>query len=253
MAADLHALLRAASVPAPYVLVGHSLGGIVARRFCARHPDAVAGMLLADSSHEEQARRIAAMNWRKGGLWHLAMAMRRRARILGTRRLAVTLGLMPGIDAGIAREVPPEYAGAAHAITLSSRQRRAAVREQLVLTRTWGQPPQLGSIPLTVLTTASARWPSRLWPVWAQMQDELAALSSDSVHTQAEKAGHYLHLDDPELVIQAIRDLVKRSRRHQRASRGVRRADSSGIAAAVRATCRAGWCRLALMCATLSP
>jgi pimeloyl-ACP methyl ester carboxylesterase len=42
------------------------------------------------------------------------------------------------------------------------------------------------------------------------MQDELAALSSDSQHVMAEHGGHYLHLDEPDLVIQAIRDLVRR-------------------------------------------
>lgn len=44
------------------------------------------------------------------------------------------------------------------------------------------------------------------------MQDELAALSSDSVHMTAVKAGHNVHLDEPLLVVQAIRDLVERCR-----------------------------------------
>jgi hypothetical protein len=44
------------------------------------------------------------------------------------------------------------------------------------------------------------------------MQDELAALSSDAVHMTAVKAGHNVHLDEPLLVVQAIRDLVDRCR-----------------------------------------
>lgn len=210
MAADLHALLSAAGIPPPYVLVGHSAGGLVARRFCARYPSTVAGILLADSSHEDQATRIAAADWRKGRFWYMTMAARRQARILGIRRFAASLGLVKGLDADIAREAPPEYADAARAIMLSSRQRRVAVREMLLMTRTWGPPPRLGSIPLTVLT--AARWSGPLWPAWMQMQDELAALSSDSVHIKAKKAGHYLHLDDPDLVIQAIREHVRRCR-----------------------------------------
>jgi pimeloyl-ACP methyl ester carboxylesterase len=210
MAADLHALLCAASIPPPYILVGHSLGGLVTRRFYARYPDMVAGMLLIESSHEEQARRIAAADWRRGTARFVVEAARRQARILGVRRFAASLGLMSSVDTVIAREAPLEYAGAARAIMLSSRQRQAAVREILMLARTWGQPPELGSLPLTVLTRASSPW--RGWPVWAQMQDELAALSSDSKHIQAERAGHYLHLDDPDLVVQAIRELVRRSR-----------------------------------------
>ena len=141
---------------------------------------------------------------------YVRVAMQRQVRILGMRRLAAGLGLVRGFDALVAREAPPEYAGANRAILLSSRQRRVAVREILVAANTWGEPPGLGSVPLTVLTrTTSPGWD---WPVWAQLQDELAALSSDSEHIKAQEAGHYVHLDEPDLVIKAIRDLVRRCR-----------------------------------------
>ena len=210
MAADLRALLSAAPIPAPYVLVGHSIGGIVARSFYAQYPDLVAGMLLVDSSHEQQAARFAEENWRRGPVLYARVAAQRQARILGMRRLVAALGLMRGLDAEIARGAPPEYAGAHRANLLSSRRRRAAVREMLIFARTQGEPPGLGSIPLTVLTRAADK--GERWPAWAQMQDELTSLSADAVHIRAERGGHYLNLDNPELVIQAIRDLVRRCR-----------------------------------------
>jgi len=210
MAADLHALLRTAEVPPPYVLAGHSIGGIVARRFYVQHPDEVAGILLIDSSHEDQARRFDAADWRKGTAGYIRVMARRQARILGARRLADFLGLMPGIEDDVAREAPPEHAGAARAIILSTRQRRTMVREMLMMVRLREAPPDLGSVPLAVLTRASS--PGAGWLAWAQMQDELAALSSDSIHIHAESGGHYLQRDDPDLVIQAIRDLVTRCR-----------------------------------------
>lgn len=209
MAADLHAVLTAAGIPPPYVLAGHSVGGLVARRFYARYPGAAAGMLLIDSSHEQQARRITEADWRKGPARHIAVAARRQGRILGARRLADSLGLMRSLDADVAREVLPEYAAAARAIMLSTRFRRVVVRELLMMTHTWGAPPRLGSTPLTVLT--AAKQPRSVKSVWVQMQEELAALSSDSEHVVCD-AGHYLHLDNPGLVIQAIRDLVRRCR-----------------------------------------
>ncbi len=204
---DLHALLAAASIPPPYVLVGHPIGGIIARRFYARYPDLVAGMLLVDSSHEEQAEREAVVDWRQGRVWYVKMAVQRQARMLGIRRLAAALGLMRGLDSDIALEAPPEYAGAARAILLSTRQRRAVVRELLMMTGTLGPPLGLGSIPLTALTRTAR--PQR---VWTLMQDELAALSSDSRHVTVAGAGHYIQRDKPELVIQAILDLVRRCR-----------------------------------------
>ncbi len=210
MASDLHALLQAAGIPPPYVLVGHSLGGVIARRFQTDYPDAVAGLLLIDSSHEDHPRRLGAVDRREGTVGILKSAARRRASITGARRLAVALGLAPGFAVEIARTAPPEDAGAARAISLSARQNRAMVRELLVLAHGWGQPGSLGSLPLVVLTASPRPW--RGWPVWAQMQDELAALSSDSEHVMARKAGHDVHLDEPDLVVQAIRALVRRCR-----------------------------------------
>jgi pimeloyl-ACP methyl ester carboxylesterase len=210
MAADLHALLSAAGIPPPYVLAGHSIGGIVARRFYARYPGIVAGIVLVESSHEDQGRRVGAVDWRYGRAMLLTIAARRQAWILGVRRLTASLGLMPRFDAMIAREAPPEYAGADRAVLLSARQRRASVRELLMVARMREQPPRLGSIPLTVLTRV--RRPAPESAAWAQLQDELAALSSDSVHTHAERGGHYLQFDEPDLVVNAILDLVRRCR-----------------------------------------
>ena len=51
--ADLHALLRAADIPGPYVLVAHSAGGLVVRLYASMYPDAVVGMVLLDSTHED--------------------------------------------------------------------------------------------------------------------------------------------------------------------------------------------------------
>jgi pimeloyl-ACP methyl ester carboxylesterase len=220
MATDLRALLAAAGIPVPCILVGHSIGGLVARRLASQHPDLVAGMLLIDSSHEQQADRLAELTWRRGRVMYLRFALQRQARILGVRRLASDLGLMRELDADIAREAPAGHTGAYRAILLSSRQRRTAVREMLMAAHTWGPPPELGDIPLTVITRAASQgWD---WPAWARMQDELAGLSSDSEHIRAQKAGHYVHLDEPELVTRAILDLVRRCRQAQVSARAPR-------------------------------
>ncbi|HXD09399.1 MAG TPA: alpha/beta hydrolase, partial [Anaerolineales bacterium] len=58
MAEELHTLLTNSGVAAPYILVGHSFGGIVMRQFAQQYPDEVAGMVLVDSAHEEQVTRL---------------------------------------------------------------------------------------------------------------------------------------------------------------------------------------------------
>ena len=54
IAADLAGVLTALEIAGPVILVGHSMGGVYARAFAARHLDRVAGMVLVDSSHEGQ-------------------------------------------------------------------------------------------------------------------------------------------------------------------------------------------------------
>lgn len=210
MADDLHALLKAAGIAPPYIIAGHSMGGIVARRFRSRYPADVAGMLLIDSSHEDQARRFGGnRDWAT-----LKRAARRKARILGLRRLGVRAGFVGGFDAAsLDRETVPEYAGAAKAVSLTAKQRRAVVRELLLLGRPQGHPQYLRDLPLTVLSAGNAKrrqWPD--WRTWCELQDELAVLSSCSAHMYAVNADHFVHLDDPAVVLQAIRDLVGRCR-----------------------------------------
>jgi len=60
--ATLERLLAASAEGPPYILVGHSYGGMIVRLFAARFPDRVRGMILIDSSHEDQQRRFAALD-----------------------------------------------------------------------------------------------------------------------------------------------------------------------------------------------
>jgi hypothetical protein len=84
--------------------------------------------------------------------------------------------------------------------------RRTSVAEILLAIRLRDQPPDLDSLPLTVLTRSSDL------TVWSRLQDELAALSTRSQHIHARHAGHNIHTDEPEAVIEAIQDMVRRCR-----------------------------------------
>ncbi|NTU81141.1 MAG: alpha/beta hydrolase [Chloroflexales bacterium] len=58
MVRELHTLLERAGEPGPYVLVGHSLGGLNMRLFAQQHPAEVVGLVLVDAAHEEQDLRL---------------------------------------------------------------------------------------------------------------------------------------------------------------------------------------------------
>jgi pimeloyl-ACP methyl ester carboxylesterase len=200
MARELHDLLAAAGISPPYVLVGHSLGGTIARRFAVRYPDDVAGMVLIDSSHEDQVRRLRAEGW-----WsEPPVSTVRHALKRGTRLLF--LGLYRLLSTEDVSDVPPECAGAARAVSLTARARRADLRELLLTLRPRGNPPDLGAIPLTVLTAANRD------ATWNAMQAELATISTESTHIVAGYGGHFLQRDNPDLVGAAIRDMLTRVR-----------------------------------------
>ena len=78
IADELHGLLSIARVPAPYVLVGHSFGGLNVRLFAAEHPEQTAGLVLVEATHEDYPRREKAMR-----------------TLADTRRIETSLGLAP--------------------------------------------------------------------------------------------------------------------------------------------------------------
>jgi pimeloyl-ACP methyl ester carboxylesterase len=213
IADELHQLLQAAGILAPYLLVGHSLGGLVVRLYAARHPDGVAGMVVVDPTPEDYQRRIGRLNWRSSipGIW--LRAARLQLQPLGLRRLASDLGLSHGPDCAAAREYPPDFRAAGLALASSSRHRRTVVHELLALTHSATEArteaTTVGELPVTVLIGGS-RGRERWHPTWVAMQEELAhRLSTRSHHLVAGHTGHHVHLDDPELVIRVIRQRLK--------------------------------------------
>ena len=173
--ADLHALLAAAAVPGPYVLVGHSLGGHVVRLYAGAYPDEVAGLVLVDVSHEDEKARLEAL--------------------LGPELWAQSQAFMEGINLeGIDFDATDAEVRAA----------RAAA--------------PLRPMPLVVLTAGLSADPSQFppgWPVAAheqmvrEQQADLATLVPNARHVIAERSGHYVHQTEPELVVEAIRQVVE--------------------------------------------
>ncbi|MFI7468655.1 alpha/beta fold hydrolase [Nonomuraea sp. NPDC049646] len=213
---DLHQALHRAGIDPPFILVGHSIGGFIVRLFATSYPNEVSGIVLIDSSHPDQVR-IPGYHWRT-----VKYGARRRLQWFGVRRLAVELGFKDLRSAWW----PSEYADAAVAQLLADRRRRTswwewALRAQLgaAVRRRTGA---LGDIPLTVLTCSEvgpdATTPEEVahqrghFRDWYPLQQDLAALSTDSKHVVAENASHYIHHDQPELVVDAILDLARRAR-----------------------------------------
>jgi pimeloyl-ACP methyl ester carboxylesterase len=178
-AADLHALLGAAGVPGPYVLVGHSFGGLVVQLYARAYPDEVVGLVLVDAVHEENYPGQQAL--------------------LGPTRWAEAMNFTPqppeGLEDYLFERVDIEGSVA------EGRQARAT------------QP--LRPLPLAVLSRGRPYdvpfpdWPTEAMErIWFGLQQDLAALVPNARFIVASQAEHNIHQDQPALVIEAVRQVV---------------------------------------------
>lgn len=182
MVEELHALLRQAAIPGPYVLVGHSLGGLNVRLFASTHKTEVAGLVLVDATTEDQDTRY----------WALLPVDTLHAFQTGLR------DNREGVDYGAFRSSMAE---------LRNAQRSLGDMPLAVLTRGIESPPPPG---------VSAELDARMASVWREMQSELPRLSSNSVHLIAENSHHYLQWEAPRLVVGAILEVVAAARARRR-------------------------------------
>lgn len=204
LAPDLHGLLRAAHIPGPYVLAGHSVGGTYALLYAARYPDDVAGLALIDSSTPYQFDLPD-----YPGTYAM---LRRLYSVMPSFARAGIPRLIPGFGT-----LPPQARNAASAFASSPRELRADRAELAELPRMFDEAKTvktLGKRPLAVVTAAVGQQRG-----WGAAQERLAELSTHSVHRTVAGATHAQLLEDKRFAAttsRAIRQIVKRVRSGQR-------------------------------------
>jgi pimeloyl-ACP methyl ester carboxylesterase len=183
LASDLHGLLNAAGISAPYVLAGHSTGGTYALVYAGQYPQQVAGVALIDSATPYQFDLPDYPSFYS--LWRRASALLPTLSRAGFGRLA--------LDTGFAT-LPPDPRDQARTFAATPREQRADHAEFLELPTVFDQAKtvtSLGGKPLGVLSADVDQQDG-----WAAAQAKLAQLSSDSVHTTAHGATHASLLED---------------------------------------------------------
>ena len=206
IANELHTLLHTAGMQGPFLLVGHSFGGYNVRLFASLHPDETAGLILVESAHEDQFSRL-----------------HREGVARNTADVNTPLLTRPSVPGNIPKEVRPIAQSlvatngshlALHAEMISLRQSAVQVRRKASSLDT----------PTLVISRGLRVWPQtaqgdRMEVLWREWQRDLAVrflhdgMKAQRPHMIAERSGHYVHLDQPELVVSAIRHMVESVRR----------------------------------------
>ena len=203
LAADLHTLLDRAHVAGPYVLVGHSFGGLYALTFAARYPEQVAGVVLLDSTSPEMFTRVRAYPMFYEGYRRVSALFPSLARV-GVGRFAYR-SAFDGLPPQERREQLAFWSTAR-----SARSQRDEWAEAPMVMKQARSLRTLGSLPLMVLTAGSEAQEG-----WIPLQNELAALSSNCVHRVLPNVTHEALVGDERAAAvssQAIRDVVHAAR-----------------------------------------
>lgn len=240
---ELHSLLERSGERGPFILVGHSWGGLIPRLYLPQHPEDVAGVVFVDASHEDMWMWLNGVTLQPGlasaGEWERIHQPRARPgppppadSAAGPPRssaLSVRAGTPPEASADTstpgleppynrlppearrwhawARSLPPAFTGGDW----------ADIRDDLIAVRAarGRRPHPFGAIPVVVLSAGKGEFENEAEASAAVQkvqhdrgQADLATLSSNSRRITATSSGHHIHLDEPDLVIDAIRQVI---------------------------------------------
>jgi pimeloyl-ACP methyl ester carboxylesterase len=211
---DLHALLLAAKLPPPYILVAHSFGALIVRSYSARYAAEVSGMVLVDPIRTAEWYPLSGQQRKT-----LARGVRLSRRGAFLARIGIVGWCLRRVLAG-SRWLPKTVGGAASGRGLSV-MRRLAGEVGKMPREVWPMVAQHWSNPKSFLGMAAhfetlpenAREMSGVAPlpvpaIVLTAGSEPERVSTNLRHVIAAKSGHWIQLDEPELVAQAVRELA---------------------------------------------
>lgn len=201
----LRKLLQTTGINGPYVLVGHSMGGLLVRVFAHQYPDEVVGMVLVDASHPDQHLRCPAIRR------HMHSGFQQLKQIPFLTRFGYVR--LSRLFHSMADGLPARQCSEAKAFLSSHRHFLATLKESMAWNALCAEVRSstgLGSIPLAVVSAGKD-----LLPGASELQSELATLAATTTHRVVEGATHVTllsHRNHAMSVVKAIRHVVEQVR-----------------------------------------
>jgi pimeloyl-ACP methyl ester carboxylesterase len=217
---ELHTLLHNGNEKGPYIIVGHSLGGLFVRQYAHTFPEEVVGMVLVDSVHEDRFDRSGEKE-----ITYLKQMVKLMPWLYRIQKLVAYTGIPALVPVkGIAHPNVPEGVAEKYLAVLRSHltyidgvSNEIRVLEDLYKQVQDANIHSLEDIPLVVLTHGlpaptmglSEEETRQSESIWREFQVELSQQSNYGELVVADQSGHDIHLDQPGLVVEAIRKVLE--------------------------------------------
>jgi pimeloyl-ACP methyl ester carboxylesterase len=211
VAAELHTLLSEAGIDDRVILVGHSLGGLFVQYYARTYPQQIAGIVLVDAVHPEQSLQME------------DTARDKYERNLGTLTFLTQILSPTGLlrlanqpVTVIADKLPREHQSMVRSMGFQSKAYQALHAEMASFQQSQAEVRASKTLPdhslVVISSTSTQDFPpgfsgDYMKSVWDELQVDLSKRATVP-HIFARNSGHFIHIDEPDLVIQAILEIV---------------------------------------------
>ncbi|MBP1904705.1 pimeloyl-ACP methyl ester carboxylesterase [Paenibacillus turicensis] len=211
---ELYTALQKEGLHGPYIMVGHSLGGMYARLFAQEYRDQVAGLVLVDARPENDERLTASIYKRENIKGQLSSGLIMLLKHSGVMRLFKNVLLEGLIEPDKRDEFINVTAKASFFKAKEEEGTLAYLTEELIAEQNLGELPvkiiARGIAPNYASLGISKEGGKQLEQIWMEGQQQMLAISSNTEMIIAEASGHYVMWDQPELLIDMILGLIER-------------------------------------------
>ncbi|MBL1222872.1 alpha/beta hydrolase [Chryseobacterium sp. L7] len=213
IAEELHALLEKSNAPKPYILVGHSFGGMLTRFFVKKYPQDVAGVILVDSQYPADDQYLSPELYKMVNQG-LPGGFLKFANTFGAARLMFKNMFPAEPQYKYQNTIMPALLYKSADATLEEQDHMKSMKKEAAAINSFG------SVPLYVLTAGDKtrydnfikdeKTKTEMLGAWAKMQKDLLNLSTDSKQIVLPTSGHYINQDQPKIIEDAVNQMVEK-------------------------------------------